>query len=215
MGLGPVAVIPRMRVQPIAAESAASVLVSVAEAGPTAVHEIAGPARRTWWTWPGTSTAVVPSIRGAADHPGRRWSRDQRRGAPECYSNKARTQFRRLAYVGGGTDQRGGAMPVRISNARTQFQRLHGQHTDLCGRRSRAYRSNPVSTATRSWVRSVIAARKPSRPSPDDLTRRTASDRRGRTASPMTTHRPVVPGGPESDLQVPGEQARLQTEPGR
>jgi len=43
MGLGPVAVIPRMRVQPIAAESAASVLVSVAEAGPTAVHEIAGP----------------------------------------------------------------------------------------------------------------------------------------------------------------------------
>ncbi len=32
-----------MRVQPIAAESAASVLVSVAEAGPSAAQEIAGP----------------------------------------------------------------------------------------------------------------------------------------------------------------------------
>jgi uncharacterized protein YbjT (DUF2867 family) len=44
MGLGPIAVIPKMRVQPIAAESAARVLVSVAETGPTAtVHEISGP----------------------------------------------------------------------------------------------------------------------------------------------------------------------------
>ena len=43
MGLGPVAVIPKMRVQPIAAESAASVLVSAAEAGPSAAQEIAGP----------------------------------------------------------------------------------------------------------------------------------------------------------------------------
>ena len=44
MGVGPIAVIPKMRVQPIAAESAASVLVSVAEAGPTTtVHEITGP----------------------------------------------------------------------------------------------------------------------------------------------------------------------------
>jgi uncharacterized protein YbjT (DUF2867 family) len=44
MGFGPIAVIPKMRVQPIAAESAARVLVSVAETGPTAtVHEISGP----------------------------------------------------------------------------------------------------------------------------------------------------------------------------
>lgn len=44
MGLGLIAVIPKMRVQPIAAESAARVLVSVAEAGPTeTVHEITGP----------------------------------------------------------------------------------------------------------------------------------------------------------------------------
>jgi uncharacterized protein YbjT (DUF2867 family) len=44
MGGGPVAVIPKMRVQPIAAESAARILVDVAEAGPTATaHEISGP----------------------------------------------------------------------------------------------------------------------------------------------------------------------------
>lgn len=44
MGLGPLAVIPNMRVQPIAAESAANVLVSIAEEGPTATtHEIGGP----------------------------------------------------------------------------------------------------------------------------------------------------------------------------
>jgi uncharacterized protein YbjT (DUF2867 family) len=76
MGLGPGAVVPTMRVQPIAAESTASVLVSVAEADPSGTtHEIAGPreenlvdmARRLIDTGRSTRRFVLPMpIPGAA-----------------------------------------------------------------------------------------------------------------------------------------------------